>query len=198
MSITRSVLPGISSALLLLLIANPAWSEVPEAGSDCVACHNDDGISTDSQIPTISGASEFFLHNQLDIFAAEARPCEAHAFEDEPDVSAENHCAIAEELSDDERAELAGYFSALSFSAAEQGVDEALASRGASIHAADCESCHTESGSFQLDDAGILAGQWKPYLMEQFEHYKAGKRWQPEKMQPVMERLEEADMRALA
>lgn len=174
---------------------------LPKAAEVCATCHNENGVSDDPEVPTIAGASDFFLENQLAIYAEEARPCEAHFFEEkaaESDLSVEDHCAIAKGLSDDEVVEIAGYFSRQPFAAADQEIDEGLAQRGASIHAADCKSCHTESGGLALDDAGILAGQWKHYLMEQFEYYKAGKRWQPEKMQPVMEKLEEEDMKALA
>ncbi len=194
------------SVLLVLAIAFvPASGAVagglPEAAKTCATCHNENGVSDDPEVPTIAGASDFFLENQLAIYAEEARPCEAHYFEEkaaETHLSAENHCAIAKSLTDDEVVEIAGYFSRQPFVAADQEVDEALAQKGASIHASDCKSCHTEGGGLALDDAGILSGQWKHYLIEQFEYYKDGKRWQPEKMQPVMEKLEEEDMKALA
>lgn len=176
-------------------------ADLPVAGEVCATCHHENGISDDPEVPIIAGASSFFLENQLAIYGEQARPCEAGYFEEksaEAEISAEDHCALANGLSEDEQIELAEYFSSLPFSAAEQEVDRALAEKGASIHAANCERCHTEDGGLALDDAGILAGQWKPYLMEQFEYYKEGKRWQPEKMQPEMEKLGEQEMQALA
>lgn len=183
------------------LATNATAGDMPAAAEACATCHNENGVSDDPEVPTIAGASDFFLENQLAIYAEEARPCEAGYFEEkaaETDLSAEDHCAIAKGLSDDEVFELAGYFSSKPFVAADQEIDDALADKGASIHAGNCKSCHTEGGGLALDDAGILAGQWKPYLMEQFEYYKADKRWQPEKMQPEMEKLGEEDMKALA
>ena len=49
-----------------------------------------------------------------------------------------------------------------------------------------------------LDDAGILAGQWKGYLISTLQDYKNGDRWQPEKMQPATTALGEKDIQALA
>lgn len=188
-------------AVVFVPVSGAVAGGLPEAAEICTTCHNENGVSDDPEVPTIAGASDFFLENQLAIYAEEARPCEAHYFEEkaaESDLSVEDHCAIAKGLSDDEVVKIAGYFSRQPFAAADQDIDDELAGKGASIHASDCKSCHTEGGGLALDDAGILAGQWKHYLMEQFEYYKEGKRWQPEKMQPVMEKLEEADMKALA
>lgn len=182
---------------LFLAGAHTAVAEIPDAASECAVCHNDDGISDKEEVPTIAGASAYFLENQLAVFAGEARPCEADYFEQESEIDAADHCAIAESLSEDEQIEVAGYFSEQPFKPAQQSVDAELAGKGASIHEANCERCHSDAGSLALDDAGILAGQWKHYLIEQFEYYKADKRWQPEKMKPEMD-LGEDEMNALA
>lgn len=190
-----AALAGIAS--LLLSTALPA-ADLPTAGETCTDCHGKDGLSDDSSVPIIAGASAFFLENQLFIYMEEARPCAVSAFESEGDVGAASHCAVAQALSEDEIVELAEYYSEQPFQPAEQPVDAALAEQGASIHQRACDKCHTEGGGLALDDAGILAGQWKPYLVEQMELYRAGERWQPEKMQPTMEELSDADIEALA
>lgn len=171
----------------------------PKAADTCVECHGEKGISTEDSIPTIAGASSFFLENQLVIYKEEARPCAKEEFSESEhkEVQAADHCALAKNLSEAEVGELASYFSGLEFQPADQPVDQALAKKGASLHQKHCDKCHTEGGSLALDDAGILAGQWKPYLMEQLRHYKAGSRWQPEKMKPAMDELSEEDMKAL-
>ncbi|MDT8409178.1 MAG: c-type cytochrome [Wenzhouxiangellaceae bacterium] len=174
-----------------------ALAEMPQAAEACVACHQETGISENHHVPIIAGASAYFLENQLAIFDAEARPCEEDFFTQKTDVSAVNHCAAAASLSEDEVAELAEYYASQPFKPAEQEFDAALADQGESIHAKSCDRCHSDAGSLALDDAGILAGQWKPYLMEQLEYYKAGERWQPEKMAPATEDLSEQDMKAL-
>lgn len=188
---------GSAGLVLLLGGMNIAMAGAPQAAENCVACHNENGISEDSEVPTIAGASDYFLENQLAVFAGEGRPCEADYFEQQSDVEAEDHCALASSMSEDEQIEVAAYFASQPFKPAQQEVDEELAGQGASIHEANCERCHSDGGSLALDDAGILAGQWKHYLVEQFEYYKADKRWQPEKMQPEMD-LDESEMQALA
>lgn len=187
----------ITFGLLFLAGMNMASAELPAAAEDCTSCHNEDGISDDDKVPTIAGPSDYFLENQLAVFAAAARPCVDEYFEEEADEVGENHCVIAENLSDDEKAEIAAYYASQPFAAAEQEVDEELAAEGGSIHEAKCDKCHSEAGTLTLDDAGILAGQWKHYLMHQFKYYRDGERWQPEKMEPAMD-LSDEEMKALA
>jgi len=101
---------------------------------------------------------------------------------------------IAEPIND----VFAAYFAEQPFESADQEVDEDLAGMGAQIHEQRCEKCHSDGGSLALDDAGILAGQWKTYLVRTLQNYKNGERWQPEKMQPAIEALGEKDINALA
>jgi sulfide dehydrogenase cytochrome subunit len=83
------------------------------------------------------------------------------------------------------------------FVRAKQTFDADLASKGKGIHALECKKCHEDGGSSPDDDAGILAGQWMPYLEDQFEEYASGKRPMPKKMQPKMEKLSAEDTKAL-
>lgn len=198
MRITRSC----SVTLVLMLAALGAGgafaADAPGVVKEkCSNCHGKDGLSDDSEIPIIAGPSGFFIENQIAVFREEARPCAAEVFEAEDEVSAENHCKLAGSLSEDQVSAAVEHYSGQPFKPADQSVDQSLAGKGASIHEAECTKCHTEGGSLALDDAGILAGQWKPYLMEQLEAYKAGERWQPEKMAPKIDELSEADMKAL-
>lgn len=183
---------------MVFCMPNAHASEAPKATETCAKCHNENGISDDAEIATIAGASSFFLENQLAIFAEEARPCVAKHFQEESDITEDDHCELAGNLGDAKITELAAYYASLPVTAPQQEVDEALADRGKSIHTASCDRCHTDGGSLALDDAGILAVQWKQYLLEQFQHYQQGERWQPEKMQPEMDKLSAEDMQALA
>ena len=94
--------------------------------------------------------------------------------------------------------ELAAYFADQPFESTDQKVDADLANMGAQIHEQSCEKCHSDGDSLVLDDAGILAGQWKGYLISTLQDYKNGDRWQPEKMQPATNALSEKDIKALA
>ena len=186
------------AAAVFLGLSTVATAQTPELAKPCVECHGENGVSTDPEIPTIAGASSFFLENQLLIYQESARPCAKEEFQEaEHDSGAEDHCALASELSEDDIAELSQYFADQTFRPADQAFDAALAETGATIHERQCDKCHTEAGTFTLDDAGILAGQWKKYLMGEMQSYRAGERWQPEKMQPKMDELSEDDVKAL-
>lgn len=185
----------ITLGAVLVAGINLAVAQAPAAAEVCAGCHNDSGVTDDAHIPTIAGVGGFFLENQFAVFAESARPCESEAFADH---DADDHCALIGALSEDDRMALAEHFDGLSFESFDQEVDSALADQGASIHNASCDRCHTESGAETFDDAGILAGQPIPYLMEQFGYYKAAERWQPESMAEEMQKLDEAQMKALA
>ena len=47
------------------------------------------------------------------------------------------------------------------------------------------------------DDAGILAGQWMPYIRHTFEEFSSGKRPIPKKMKPKFDELTKDDVDAL-
>jgi len=183
-------------ALSALLVAgvNVAIAQAPDAVESCTGCHNDSGVTDDPEVPTIAGVGSFFLENQFAIYSEGERPC---APEDFADHEAQDHCAIFSDMSEDDKLMLAEYYGDLPYESFEQDVDETLAAQGEAIHAASCDRCHTDSGAEPFDDAGVLAGQPIPYLIEQFKDYKAGERWQPESMAEVMQ-LGEDEMKALA
>ena len=185
-------------ALSALLAAgfNFAVAQAPDAAEVCASCHNESGVTDDPNIPTIAGVGSFFLENQLAIFSEEARPCVAEAFAEND--AAENHGALIGALSEDEKMALAEYFGGLPYESFEQEVDAALAGQGESIHKASCDRCHTASGAEPFDDAGILAGQPIPYLIEQMEYFKNAERWQPESMAEEIQELEAEQIKALA
>jgi sulfide dehydrogenase cytochrome subunit len=106
-------------------------------------------------------------------------------------------CQVAKDLSDADIKQVAQYFAGKKFVRAQQKFDPALAKKGKEIHEHTCDKCHSEGGSLASDDAGITAGQWMPYLKEQFKEFKAGKRPMVKKMKPKIEKLEPADIDAL-
>ena len=65
------------------------------------------------------------------------------------------------------------------------------------IHQQNCEKCHANDGSEAKDDAGVLAGQWTPYLRKTFEEYKADKRHMEQKMKPKIKELDKDGIEAL-
>jgi len=187
----------LMAAASLMTAATAMEADPPAVAERCIGCHNENGVTDNPQIPTIAGAGSFFLQNQLEVFSAGARPCVVDAFADE-DNSDLDKCAFMATLSDEQKTALAEYFGKLQFEPFEQEFDADLARQGASIHAAGCERCHTNSGSLSLDDAGILAGQPIPYLIRQLKNYENGTRWQPESMARETQKLNEDKIRALA
>jgi sulfide dehydrogenase cytochrome subunit len=92
---------------------------------------------------------------------------------------------------------IADHYSSKKFVAASQTTDAGLAAKGKKIHDKNCEKCHSEGGSLADDDAGILAGQWKPYLERQFSLIGEGKREIPKKMKKKLKKLSAEDIKAV-
>ncbi|MGB0513336.1 MAG: c-type cytochrome [Wenzhouxiangellaceae bacterium] len=191
----RTMLLSSATVLAIALAAGAVHAEVPEA---CVACHNDDGIATDPAVPTLAGNAAFFIENQMFLFQQEDRPCGADYFAARADVEASDHCSAVAELSEDDIAAIGEAYEGMDFAAFEQDVDEAMAAKGEELHDAGCDRCHSEAGSEPFDEAGLLAGQPKPYMIANMKYYRDGERWQPESMQSAMENLSDEDIAALA
>lgn len=172
-----------------------ASAQAPGVADRCFGCHTDDGVSDNPDIPTIAGVGDFYLENQLTVFAERARPCIVDFL---PDWDAVDKCALIGSLSESQRTALVEYFAELDFEPFEQPVDRALAERGSAIHAENCERCHTENGTVSMDDSAILAGQPKQYLARQLRNFRAGKRWQLESMATETEDLDDEEIEALA
>lgn len=183
----------------LALVAAPmALAGAPGSAESCLGCHGSDGISSDPDTPTIAGASAFFLENQLFLFQGEERPCVADLFAKVDGAPAADHCALVADWSEDTIVEVAAHYSEQSHQAADQSVDAGLAEAGAATHEASCARCHADSGSDPADDAGILAGQWQPYLVRTMTDFREGRRMQPATMEREMQALSDADIEALA
>ena len=182
------------SILCLLLMGTMAWAaDAPESAKKCADCHGEGGVSKKrSDVPTIAGASDFYIEGQLDAYQKKQRPC-TRGPDDKTDM-----CEVAEKLSDAQVKEVSAYFAGQKFVAATQTTDAALAAKGKTIHAANCEKCHTEGGSVAADDAGILAGQPKSYLETTFKEMSEGKRPQSDKMKAKTSKLSGEDFKALA
>ena len=103
------------------------------------------------------------------------------------DSSVEVMNRISKGYSEAEIKTIAKHFSSLPFDAANQSADAGQASAGAKLHEAHCEKCHEDGGSLAEDDAGVIAGQWVPYLEYTMADYASGDRDMPKKMKKQME-----------
>jgi len=185
-------------ALLSLMVSATAWADVGPVLETCAACHGKDGASTETDVPIIGGYSAKYLVDSLANYKNKARPCPEVKYRTGAQKGqSTDMCAIAGKLSDADATALADYLSKKPFVRAKQTVDAAKAERGKQLHDAQCMKCHEDGGSSPDDDAGILAGQWMPYVRHTFEEYSSGKRPIPKKMKPKFDALTKDDVDAL-
>jgi sulfide dehydrogenase cytochrome subunit len=170
-----------------------------QAGSDdmaakCDNCHGKDGRSEDAKVPSIGGMSENYLHDTMMAYQSGDRPGVKYKPKsgDESDMN-----AVAKKLSESDISELAHHYADESFVPHPQSVDAAQAAKGKKVFDKHCEKCHSEGGSVADDDAGILAGQWKPYLEEQFKMFAEGARPMPKKMEKKFKKVDEGELAAI-
>lgn len=193
-----SVAASILAAGLLGWCGAASAQDTGSQAATCFDCHGPNGVSASPDVPVIAGQSPIVIEDNLQAFKAKERPCPQTGYKSgDTSRAPTDMCAVAGALSDDQISGLADYFSAQTFVGHAQTSDPSLAAAGRKIHERDCEKCHTEGGSLAEDDAGILAGQWTPYLKKQFAAFEAGERTMPEKMAPKIEKLEASDIEAL-
>jgi sulfide dehydrogenase cytochrome subunit len=187
------------SALFGFSLASGAYAaDVAKLVETCASCHGKDGASTESDVPIIGGYSSEYLSGSLTAYKQKERSCpETKIRAGEKKGTKTDMCKVAKDLSDGDVKEVAKYFAGKKFVRPTQKFDPALAQKGKKIHENDCEKCHSEGGSVASDDAGILAGQWMPYLNDQFKDFASGKRTAPKKMQPMLKKLDKAGIEAL-
>lgn len=191
---------GKANLLLAALALAIAPLSVPAAGPEqtCADCHGKDGVSTESDVPTIGGASEQYLLDAMDAYRASKRPCPETAFRaGDKKRPRTDMCKIAGKLSAEDTAAVAKVLAGKPFVRAKQPFDAAKAATGKKIHDQQCEKCHADGGTSAEDDAGILAGQWTPYLRETFAQYGNGARPQAEKMKAKFNPLKSEEREAL-
>lgn len=187
--------PRLAATFLCLglLCAQPAIAD-----GACADCHGKDGASTESDVPSIGGVSEAYLNDTMAAYRDSKRPCAESAYRaGDKKRPRTDMCKIAAKLSAEETAREAKEYAGKPFVRARQKFDAAKAAAGKKVHDTACEKCHSEGGALADDDAGILAGQWMPYLKETFAQYAKGARPQPEKMKVKFNALKPEELEAL-
>lgn len=203
---TRKVIRnGILSGLLLvgtLVLTTAPWAgsqaAEPAVAEACARCHGPGGVSSEPTTPVIAGLSKGFLVGAMlayqyadDISRAEAIIESDSELEDivvmsRPAISDDHipsHYAI------EEIKVLAEYFAAQEFVRPKQVTDAAKVAEGRKLHDKYCEKCHEDGGASTLDDVGLLAGQWMPYLRNTLAAFASGDRQMPKKMSQKMKAL---------
>jgi len=188
----------VFSILALLVTTVAGAADLDSLISDCNDCHGKDGVSTEKDIPIIAGQSYVVLEDALLAFADDSQPCKESEYRHgDTSRAAITMCEIAAGLGEDNIEAISEHYAELPFVAATQSFDEAMVSRGATVHDRNCEKCHSEGGSLADDDAGILAGQWTPYLRSAIDEFMSEERAMSKKMAEKMKRVKAEDFEAL-
>jgi sulfide dehydrogenase cytochrome subunit len=187
-----------SLLLGMILVTGTSAADAGKLAEQCANCHGKDGVSTESDVPTIAGFSADYFSESLMHYKKKERHCpEAKYHSGDKKGQKTDMCNIAKDLSDADMKELGRFYAGKKFVRAQQNFDPALAKKGKELHERSCEKCHSENGSVAKDDSGMLAGQWMPYLQEALADFKAGKRPIDKKMKPKIEKLDKVDFDAL-
>jgi sulfide dehydrogenase cytochrome subunit len=195
--------PGIVVFFSIFLLGMAPVSSALSASLDnllktCSYCHGKDGASTDSEVPIIGGYSVEFLVNNIKAYRDHDRDCPDTKYRSGPDKGkTTSMCQIAKDLKDNDMRQIAVHLAKQKFVRAKQPFDAALAAKGKEIHEMYCEKCHSEGATQAKDDAGMMAGQWIPYLSQAMDEFVAGKRPIPQKMKAKLDEVTPEDIKAL-
>lgn len=161
-----------------VVLASPGMADMASPAmlsNTCAGCHGTHGVSSGPSIPTIAGLdSEYFVKVMQDYRSGEA--------------TSTIMGRIAKGYTDEQIKAMAGFYAAQSFVTPVQQYDKKRAKPGAKLHRKYCEACHEEGGR-ESDEAGILAGQWMPYLTAAIADFRAGRRDMPRKMQRNLKKV---------
>ncbi|MBV8850455.1 MAG: cytochrome c4 [Methylobacteriaceae bacterium] len=155
-----------SIAGVLVLACTPALAQEDSAKAKfelCASCHNDNGISTAENIPSLAGQTDRYVQWQLVYFRSGTRKSEIMN-------------PIAEALSNEDVRDLGAYIAKLQ--PAEPGAPSHpdLVEKGRTLAAQNrCAACHGE----KLEGNGAaarLSGQREDYLLKALQNFKAGQR----------------------
>jgi cytochrome c553 len=135
------------------------YAAVKDKLQTCVACHGENGASTQPQYPILAGQHQYYLYVQLKDFKSELRKTEIMG-------------PIAATLEKADMLAIADYFSGQSWPNIGFSGDPEKARRGEQATVAgQCVQCHL--GGFE-GDSGVprLAGQYPQYLQKTLLDFK--------------------------
>lgn len=181
-----------------LFSTNTGAGDAPDSAQICMDCHGKDGVSLHSDVPTIAGASNVFIEESLFAYKDKIRPVVKSKYRNGDTARAETDMKqIANKLDYNTIVDVAEFFSSIPFVAAKQEFDSDLVSIGKTIHEEKCRKCHGETGRNTQSDAGILAGQWTPYLQSTMEYLRDGRRDTDSKMKEQIANLNKKEWHSL-
>ena len=129
----------------------------------CAACHGVDGNSVIPTIPSLAGQPRQFITQALFMFREGRR-------------KNDQMTPFAEKLSNADLNDLAQYFSAQKLTPPTRKPEQSIVVRGQAVtEKNNCVACHTPTLVGQ-QHIPRLAGQHKPYLLDQLKQFKAATR----------------------
>ncbi len=183
---------------LVLFSAFLQASSIDATITMCNDCHGAKGVSSDSDIPSIAGFSETTIFDMLIAYTDETRIARSAKFRHGDTQRPEKDMlTIAKELSEEHIQAIATYYSEQIFVPAKQAFNAEFAKKGEKLHQARCTKCHEDGGSSADDDAGILAGQWIPFLEQTIKDYRSGERKTEDGMKKQLDKLSEKQIEEL-
>ena len=159
------------TAAVFLLAALSIFCPLTQAGVEegrvkaqaCVACHGADGNSLIPTIPSIAGQPKQHLVTALFMFREGRRKSDMMV-------------PFAEKLSNADFNDLAAYFNAQKMTPPRAQASADVVAKGREVTVRNtCVACHTQTMGGQ-QHIPRLAGQHKPYLLDQLKAFKAGTR----------------------
>lgn len=200
--IRRSLLCSVIGLIYFNTASAEEMASAAMLSNTCLGCHGPAGISDGPATPTISGMSEVYIIGAMLAykFGEDEEGKAEELIESDPDFEDVEYFPrvssvmnrIAQGYSVEEIKLMAKHFAELPFKAANQKADGAQANSGEKLHENHCEKCHEDGGKSADDDAGVLAGQWVPYLEYTMADYANGDRAMPKKMKKQMKEVHDA------
>jgi len=184
MSVNKSLAVILGCGMLLGTAQLSAAPTATMLADTCAGCHGTDGNSVGPATPTIAGMSAAYFNDTMEAYQSGDRKSTIMG-------------RIAKGYTKDEIKLMGDHFAALEFAPTNQKLDAEKVQAGANLYPKNCDKCHDESGALADDDAGILAGQWLPYLTYSMQDFKSGAREMPKKMRKKVEALDDFDIDAL-
>ena len=156
----------MAAVFVLAALASSAHAGVEEGrvkSQVCAACHGVDGNSAIPTIPSLAGQPRQFITQALFMFREGRR-------------KNDQMTPFADKLSNADLNDLAQYFSAQKLTPPTRQPEGDIVARGRAVtEKNNCVACHTPTLVGQ-QHIPRLAGQHKPYLLEQLKQFKAATR----------------------
>ncbi len=184
MGCNKKALTALIGSVVLTGASHVLADPSPEMmANTCAGCHGTAGKSVGPASPNLAGMSSIYFVDSMTAFKEGSRPATIMG-------------RIAKGYNESQIEAMGEYFASLPVYKANVPHDAAKAKMGADVYDKSCSKCHDENGALPDDDAGILAGQWLPWLEYSMVDFQSGHREMPKKMKKAVKKLDDAEINA--